>query len=158
MENKYLNYCTPNQDYLNKKLLIVADLRSLEKQVSLGEISYSKMIEIINEKAEKYCEERLSDIIGDLEDGDHPDEIYPRAETWIKERKNWIVEVERLKEIVSGIPSEFQKYILRSLENIKHEGEIRSIHSYGASSFIKFKNGRCYRLNFQLYDDKVCLD
>jgi len=64
----------------------------------------------------------------------------------------------QIKEIAVGMPSEFQKYILKSLDNIKHEGEIKSIHSYGASSFIKFKNGKCYRLNFQLYNDEVCLD
>jgi hypothetical protein len=33
-----------------EKLLKVADMRALEKQVNLGEISYSKMIEIINQK------------------------------------------------------------------------------------------------------------
>ena len=33
-----------------EKLLKVADLRGLEKQVSNGEISYSKMVEIINFK------------------------------------------------------------------------------------------------------------
>ena len=34
-----------------EKLLKVADLRALEKKVSLGEISYIRMVEIINEKA-----------------------------------------------------------------------------------------------------------
>jgi hypothetical protein len=33
-----------------EKLLRVADMRDLEKQVSKGEISYSRMVEIINEK------------------------------------------------------------------------------------------------------------
>lgn len=32
------------------KKFIVADLRALEKQVALGEITYSKMVEIINER------------------------------------------------------------------------------------------------------------
>ncbi len=33
------------------KCLIVAELRELEKKVSLGEISYSKMVELLNEKS-----------------------------------------------------------------------------------------------------------
>lgn len=33
-----------------EKLLRVADMRDLEKQVAKGEISYSRMVEIINEK------------------------------------------------------------------------------------------------------------
>ena len=33
-------------------MLIVAELRKLEKQVLQGEISYSRMVEIINEKCE----------------------------------------------------------------------------------------------------------
>lgn len=38
-----------------RKLLLVHEMRALEKQVNLGEISYSRMIEIINEKAEEYA-------------------------------------------------------------------------------------------------------
>jgi hypothetical protein len=34
-----------------EKILNTAALRALEKQVALGEISYGKMVEIINEKA-----------------------------------------------------------------------------------------------------------
>lgn len=33
-----------------EKLLKVAEMRDLEKQVSMNEISYSRMVEIINEK------------------------------------------------------------------------------------------------------------
>lgn len=33
-----------------EKLLRVAEMRDLEKQVAKGEISYSRMVEIINEK------------------------------------------------------------------------------------------------------------
>lgn len=33
-----------------EKLLRVAEMRDLEKQVTKGEISYSRMVEIINEK------------------------------------------------------------------------------------------------------------
>ena len=36
------------------KLFIVADIRVLEKLVALGEISYSRMVELLNEKAAKY--------------------------------------------------------------------------------------------------------
>lgn len=38
-----------------EKLLKLADIRKLNKQVSLGEISSSRMVEIINEKANEYA-------------------------------------------------------------------------------------------------------
>ena len=39
-----------------EKVLKVSDLRKLEKQVLLGQISYSRMVEIINYMAyEVYC-------------------------------------------------------------------------------------------------------
>ena len=39
-----------------EKVFKVADIRDLEQKVSLGEISYSRMVEIMNERAyEKYC-------------------------------------------------------------------------------------------------------
>ncbi len=44
-----------------RKFLIVAEMRALEKQVNLGEISYSLMIEIINEKAEEYATLKLQE-------------------------------------------------------------------------------------------------
>ncbi len=44
-----------------RKLLIVAEMRALEKQVNLGEISYSRMIEIINEKAEEHANLKLQE-------------------------------------------------------------------------------------------------
>ena len=37
-----------------RKFIITAEMRDLEKQVSLGEISYSRMIEILCEKADEY--------------------------------------------------------------------------------------------------------
>lgn len=42
-----------------RKLLIVSEMRALEKQVNLGEISYSRMIEIINEKADTLLSDKL---------------------------------------------------------------------------------------------------
>lgn len=38
-----------------EKFIKLADIRKLNKQVSLGEISSSRMVEIINEKANKYA-------------------------------------------------------------------------------------------------------
>jgi hypothetical protein len=48
-----------------EKLLRVAEMRDLEKQVTKGEISYSRMIEIINEK--HFME--LVNLRGELETG-----------------------------------------------------------------------------------------
>jgi len=41
-----------------KKFIITAELRELEKRVLFEEISYSRMIEILNEKAERWHQER----------------------------------------------------------------------------------------------------
>ena len=38
-----------------ERFIKLADIRKLNKQVSLGEISSSRMIEIINEKANEYA-------------------------------------------------------------------------------------------------------
>lgn len=46
-----------------RKFIITAEMRDLEQMVSNEEISYSKMIEIINEKAEQYCQAKLSDTL-----------------------------------------------------------------------------------------------
>lgn len=41
--------------------LLVLDLRKLEKQVLQGEISYSKMVELINEKIKKESEKAVKE-------------------------------------------------------------------------------------------------
>lgn len=45
-----------------RKFIITAELRNLEKQVSLGEISYSRMIELLNEKANKWHECKVNEL------------------------------------------------------------------------------------------------
>lgn len=42
-------------------------------------------------------------LIGHPPEGASPDEWYPRAETWHKERLNWIAEVERLRRELDAI-------------------------------------------------------
>ena len=46
---------------MKNKFITIAELRDLEKQVTLGEISYSRMVEIINEKAELYYRNKLKE-------------------------------------------------------------------------------------------------
>lgn len=41
-----------------RKFIITAEMRDLEYQVSKGEISYSKMIELLCDKAEEYFQEK----------------------------------------------------------------------------------------------------
>ena len=49
--------------------------------------------------------------IGSAPEGTHPDESRPRAETWHKERANWIAEVTRLRALLSAPPaSEGEEY------------------------------------------------
>lgn len=42
---------------MKRKFIITAEMRDLEKQVNLAEISYGRMIEILCEKADEYAEE-----------------------------------------------------------------------------------------------------
>lgn len=44
--------------------------------------------------------------IGELIESEHPDEIHPRAETWLQERRNWMGEVEILKKHIEEINSD----------------------------------------------------
>jgi len=45
-------------ELLEPKLFIVANIRELEKQVALGEISYSRMVEIMNEMAYNFYNQK----------------------------------------------------------------------------------------------------
>ena len=44
-----------------KKFITVAEMRDLDQQLALEKISYSRMIEILNEKAEKWAKEWAKD-------------------------------------------------------------------------------------------------
>ena len=44
-----------------RKFIIVADMRDLEKQLGREEISYSRMCEMLNEKAEKWHQDLLKE-------------------------------------------------------------------------------------------------
>ncbi|MEI6022026.1 MAG: hypothetical protein WCR21_12945 [Bacteroidota bacterium] len=44
---------------MKRKFIITAEMRDLEKQVNLAEISYSRMIEILCEKADEYAKPEL---------------------------------------------------------------------------------------------------
>ena len=62
-----------------------------------------------DEKTIIYYEEPLfakmneirSKSVGDLLEGEHPDEIYPRAGSWLQERRNWAAQVKQLEEYAS---------------------------------------------------------
>jgi len=49
----------------------------------------------------KECTERQ--VIGTLIEGEHPDEIYPRAGSWLEERRNWMREVAILKQEIENL-------------------------------------------------------
>ena len=42
---------------MKRKFIITAEMRDLEQRLAKGEISYSRMIEILCEKADEYAEE-----------------------------------------------------------------------------------------------------
>ena len=46
-----------NAKQINRKFIITAELRDLEKQLSLGEISYERMVELLCEKADEYSQQ-----------------------------------------------------------------------------------------------------
>ncbi len=94
-----------------RKLLIVAEMRALEKQVNLGEISYSRMIEIINEKAEEHANLKLQE----------KDIYISRLE----------VENKRSSEIYKGVINDLQNGIedqAKEIERLKGENDNNEEH------------------------------
>lgn len=59
---------------------------------------HSTTCEKIVKAMESYHASKLSEVVGKLKDGEHPDEINPRGKTWLEERDNWKSEVERLRD------------------------------------------------------------
>ena len=59
---------------MKRKFIIIAELRALEKEVALGEMSYSRMIEILCEKADEYAKPEWIDVkekdLSHLKEGD----------------------------------------------------------------------------------------
>lgn len=49
-----------------EKVFKVADIRDLEQKVALGEMSYSRMVEVLNEKTEEYYSKVKKLIIPDV--------------------------------------------------------------------------------------------
>jgi len=43
--------------------------------------------------------------VGALLEGEHPDEIYPRAASWLAERRNWAAQVKMLEQQIEGYKS-----------------------------------------------------
>ena len=74
---------------MKRKFIITAEMRELEKQVNLGEISYSRMIEILCEKADEYANPELS-----KENIERPSFWFMTdAHTFIKPRGNNLQEI-----------------------------------------------------------------
>ena len=44
---------------LDRKFIITAELRELEKQVDQEDITYSRMVELLNEKASNYAKQQV---------------------------------------------------------------------------------------------------
>jgi hypothetical protein len=56
------------------------------------------VLESYKQMAKDYARlEELEKQVGQIEEGQHPDEIKPRAETWLQERANWQSEVDTLR-------------------------------------------------------------
>ena len=58
---------------------------------------------------ERYAEEYYKEKVGALEEGQHPDEIHPHAETWLRERHNWQAETEALRQEIERLKGLFEK-------------------------------------------------
>lgn len=58
------------------------------------------------------------------------------------------------------VPKEWKEYVQKNYKEVCNiYGEVKRIASYGGSTFVIFKSGQCYRLNFQSYNqDIVTLD
>jgi hypothetical protein len=51
-----------------KKFITIAEMRDLGHQLFLEQITYSRMIEILNEKAEQYYKDRMEEDINKVEE------------------------------------------------------------------------------------------
>lgn len=60
---------------MKRKFIITAEMRDLEQRVAKGEISYSRMIEILCEKADEYAKPEWIDVkekdLSHLKEGVH---------------------------------------------------------------------------------------
>lgn len=45
-----------------RKFIITAEMRDLERQVAREEISYSRMVELLNEKADRWHEQKVNEL------------------------------------------------------------------------------------------------
>lgn len=97
-----------------RKLLIVAEMRALEKQVNLGEISYSLMIEIINEKAEEYATLKLQEKDKEIEE--------LKSKLFIEECRNEML-IQELTEFQTSISEQ-----AKEIERLKGENDNNEEH------------------------------
>lgn len=76
-------------------------MKSMTQHLNDYSIDHMKMDDEFNcqlfAAMERYAEDYYADKVGKLKDGQHPDEIKPRAETWLKERENWETEIAALR-------------------------------------------------------------
>lgn len=57
---------------------------------------------------------------------------------------------------MESVPEKLIKYLIESFEDsAKIHGKIKRTAAYGGSAFVIFEDNECYRLTFQLYDNKV---
>jgi hypothetical protein len=48
-------------------------------------------------------EEKVKELIGELKEGEHLDEINPRSGTWLDERRSWQAEVKQLQDHIKKL-------------------------------------------------------
>ncbi len=107
------------------KFLIVAELRDLEEQVSKGEITYSRMVEILNEKAEKYATRKYCEIDCDAR-------LYNFISMHLYDARRYVMigELEKVTEEIfnmRGFGIGYKRQLLALLK--KHEFEIIKVSS-----------------------------
>lgn len=66
------------------------DLKNVQHFGNFGEDA-----EVIEWLDESYNE------VGELLPNEHPDEVYPRAESWLQERRNFVCEIDTLRKIIN---------------------------------------------------------
>lgn len=75
---------------MKRKFIITAEMRDLEKQVNLAEISYGRMIEILCEKADEYAKPEWIDIkekdLSHLKEGDGANRLLAAGWISVKEK------------------------------------------------------------------------
>lgn len=87
--------------YLFKDDRIVMDNQG--RSICGTEWMYSQLSCIQPIPLSSLIDDKVKELVGELKEGEHPDEINPRSGTWLEERRSWQAEVKQLQEHIKKL-------------------------------------------------------